>query len=106
VNRPRLLITSGPTREYLDPVRYLSNGSSGQMGRCLAVAALKNGFDVTIRINRISCKSNDRESRFDSRDVRRRDETLARVHWPDRRCSAKRLSTGNILDIENQKVRQ
>ncbi len=48
MNRPRLLITSGPTREYLDPVRYLSNGSSGQMGRCLAIAALENSFDVTI----------------------------------------------------------
>ena len=48
MNRPRLLITSGPTREYLDPVRYLSNGSSGQMGCCLAIAALENGFDVTI----------------------------------------------------------
>ena len=48
MSRPRLLITSGPTREYLDPVRYLSNGSSGQMGCCLAIAALENGFDVTI----------------------------------------------------------
>ena len=48
MSRPRLLITSGPTREYLDPVRYLGNGSSGQMGRALAIAALENGFDVTI----------------------------------------------------------
>jgi len=43
-----LLITSGPTREYLDPVRYLSNGSSGKMGRALADAALKEGFQVTV----------------------------------------------------------
>jgi len=48
VSRPRLLITSGPTREYLDPVRYLSNGSSGQMGRALAIAAIESGYDVTI----------------------------------------------------------
>jgi phosphopantothenoylcysteine decarboxylase/phosphopantothenate--cysteine ligase len=48
VSRPRLLITSGPTREYLDPVRYLSNGSSGQMGCCLAFSALEKGYDVTI----------------------------------------------------------
>ena len=48
MSRPRILITSGPTREYLDPVRYLSNGSSGQMGRALAVAAIENGYDVTI----------------------------------------------------------
>jgi phosphopantothenoylcysteine decarboxylase/phosphopantothenate--cysteine ligase len=42
------LITSGPTREYLDPVRFLSNGSSGKMGAALAEAALVVGFDVTI----------------------------------------------------------
>lgn len=48
MSRPRLLITSGPTREYLDPIRYLSNGSSGRMGSSLASSALENGFDVTV----------------------------------------------------------
>jgi len=45
---PRIMITSGPTRQYLDPVRYLTNGSSGLMGRSLAQAALELGYDVTI----------------------------------------------------------
>jgi phosphopantothenoylcysteine decarboxylase / phosphopantothenate---cysteine ligase len=44
----RILITSGPTRQYLDPVRYLSNGSSGRMGKALAEAALAAGHDVVI----------------------------------------------------------
>lgn len=44
----RILITSGPTREYLDPVRYLSNASSGRMGAALAAAAIKAGHRVTI----------------------------------------------------------
>ncbi|MDR1492166.1 MAG: phosphopantothenoylcysteine decarboxylase [Planctomycetaceae bacterium] len=44
----RILITSGPTREYLDPVRFLSNGSSGKMGAALAAATLAVGFDVAI----------------------------------------------------------
>jgi len=44
----RILITSGPTREYLDPVRYLSNASSGRMGRALAAAALAAGHEVVI----------------------------------------------------------
>lgn len=44
----RILITSGPTREYLDPVRYLTNASSGRMGAALSRAALDAGFDVTI----------------------------------------------------------
>lgn len=44
----RILITSGPTREYLDPVRYLTNASSGRMGRALALAALGAGHEVVI----------------------------------------------------------
>jgi phosphopantothenoylcysteine decarboxylase / phosphopantothenate---cysteine ligase len=44
----RILITSGPTRQYLDPVRYLTNASSGRMGRALAEAALKGGHEVVI----------------------------------------------------------
>lgn len=44
----RILITSGPTRQYLDPVRYLTNGSSGKMGSALAAAALDLGHEVTI----------------------------------------------------------
>jgi phosphopantothenoylcysteine decarboxylase/phosphopantothenate--cysteine ligase len=43
-----ILITSGPTRQYLDPVRYLSNGSSGRMGKALAEAALAAGHEVVI----------------------------------------------------------
>ncbi|GIW94597.1 MAG: flavoprotein [Pirellulaceae bacterium] len=43
-----VLITSGPTRQYLDPVRYLTNASSGRMGRALAEAALALGYRVTI----------------------------------------------------------
>ncbi|MCG8586298.1 MAG: phosphopantothenoylcysteine decarboxylase [Pirellulales bacterium] len=44
----RILITSGPTRQYLDPVRYLTNASSGRMGRALALAAIDAGHDVVI----------------------------------------------------------
>ena len=44
----RILITAGPTREYIDPVRYLSNDSSGRMGWALAEAATARGHDVTL----------------------------------------------------------
>jgi phosphopantothenoylcysteine decarboxylase / phosphopantothenate---cysteine ligase len=43
-----ILITSGPTRQYLDPVRYLTNASSGRMGRALAEAAVALGHDVVV----------------------------------------------------------
>ena len=44
----RILITSGPTRQYLDPVRYLTNASSGRMGSGLAAAALEAGHQVVL----------------------------------------------------------
>jgi len=42
----RILITAGGTREYIDPVRFISNASSGRMGCALARAALKAGHEV------------------------------------------------------------
>lgn len=44
----RLLITAGPTREAIDPVRYISNRSSGRMGYAIAQAGIEAGADVTL----------------------------------------------------------
>ena len=44
----RILITAGPTREMLDPVRFISNLSTGELGFTLARVALKQGYDVTL----------------------------------------------------------
>lgn len=44
----RCVVTAGPTREYLDPVRYFSNGSSGKMGYALAAAAAARGWKVDL----------------------------------------------------------
>ena len=43
-----ILITAGPTQEPLDPVRYLSNRSSGKMGYALAQAAVDRGAQVIL----------------------------------------------------------
>ena len=44
----RFLVTAGPTREPLDPIRYLSNRSSGKMGYAIADAALAAGHEVVL----------------------------------------------------------
>ncbi|ACM60138.1 phosphopantothenoylcysteine decarboxylase/phosphopantothenate--cysteine ligase [Caldicellulosiruptor bescii] len=44
----KVLITAGPTREYLDPIRFISNRSSGKMGYALAEEAYKRGAQVTV----------------------------------------------------------
>lgn len=48
LNGLKVLISAGPTREPLDPVRYITNRSSGKMGYALANAALKAGAKVTL----------------------------------------------------------
>lgn len=47
-NKQKALVTAGPTREYLDPVRYLSNESSGKQGFEIAKKLLEVGFDTTL----------------------------------------------------------
>ncbi len=44
----KVLITSGPTREPIDPVRFIANASSGRMGQALAEEALRLGHEVTV----------------------------------------------------------
>ena len=44
----RLAVTAGPTHEYIDPVRYISNPSSGKMGYAIARAAWQRGAEVTL----------------------------------------------------------
>jgi phosphopantothenoylcysteine decarboxylase/phosphopantothenate--cysteine ligase len=44
----RIVVTAGPTREYIDSVRFISNASSGRMGFAVAAAAAAAGHDVTL----------------------------------------------------------
>jgi phosphopantothenoylcysteine decarboxylase/phosphopantothenate--cysteine ligase len=44
----RIVVTSGPTREPIDPVRYISNHSSGKMGNAIAAAAWRRGAEVVL----------------------------------------------------------
>lgn len=51
-----ILVTAGPTREYIDPVRFMSNKSSGKMGYALAKTAKRRGADVTLISGPVSLK--------------------------------------------------
>lgn len=61
----KLVITAGPTREALDPVRYLSNYSSGKMGYALAQAATEAGAAVTLISGPTTLACPDRVKRID-----------------------------------------
>ena len=47
-NQLNILISAGPTREWIDPVRFISNPSSGKMGYALATNAQKRNYSVTL----------------------------------------------------------
>jgi len=47
-NKLKAIVTAGPTKEYIDPVRYISNKSSGKQGYEIASSLLKKGFETTL----------------------------------------------------------
>ncbi|MFA0142612.1 bifunctional phosphopantothenoylcysteine decarboxylase/phosphopantothenate--cysteine ligase CoaBC [Vibrio kanaloae] len=60
-----VLITAGPTREAIDPVRYITNHSSGKMGYALAEAAAKQGATVTLVSGPVSLATPSQVTRID-----------------------------------------
>jgi len=72
----RVLITAGPTQEDIDPVRYLSNRSSGKMGFALAAAAIEAGAQVTLISGPVALSTPERVTRV---DVRSAEDMLAAV---------------------------
>ncbi len=61
----RILVTAGPTREEIDPVRYITNHSSGKMGFGIAQAAAKRGANVTLISGPVALKTPDGVRRVD-----------------------------------------
>ena len=65
----RVLVTAGPTREAIDPVRYLSNRSSGRMGYAVAQAAAEAGAHVTLISGPTALATPPRVERIDVRSA-------------------------------------
>ena len=84
----RVVITAGPTREYLDPVRFLSNPSTGKMGFAIAAEAARRGHDVTLIAGPVSLKTPKGVTRVDVVSAR---EMLSAVE--------------KVLGVERQGVR-
>ncbi len=53
----RFIVTAGPTREHIDPVRFISNPSTGRMGFAVAAAAARRGHDVTLIAGPVSLRT-------------------------------------------------
>ena len=74
--RLRLIVTAGPTREHLDPVRFLSNPSTGKMGFAVAAAAAARGIETVLVAGPVALKTPEGVRRVDVTSAR---EMLAAV---------------------------
>ena len=71
-----IMITAGSTREDIDPVRYISNHSSGKMGFAIAEAAMEAGASVTLVCGPVSLETPDRVERVDVISAREMHQTV------------------------------
>ncbi len=103
----RLLITAGPTQEDIDPVRYLSNRSSGKMGFALAAAAVEAGARVTLISGPVALATPERVTRI---DVRSAAEMLtavqANIESQDVLIAAAAVADYRPLQVATQKIKK
>ncbi len=93
----RFVITAGPTREYLDPVRFLSNPSTGKMGFAVAKAAAEKGYEVVLVAGPVALKTPKGVKRVDVVSAR---DMLAAVNKAisDSNSSTVLVSTAAVAD--------
>ncbi len=107
-----IVITAGPTREHLDPVRFLSNPSTGKMGFAIAAEAARRGHDVTLIAGPVSLKTPKGVRRIDVVSAREMlaaslssliphpsslfISTAAVADWRPATCARKKLKKGQM----------
>lgn len=112
MNRPmkkqRLVVTAGPTREHLDPVRFLSNPSTGKMGFAIAKAAVEAGYEVVLVAGPVALKTPKDVKRVDVVSAREMEKavasaagdiliaTAAVADWRPAHCSMRKLKKGEM----------
>lgn len=115
----KIVVTAGPTREYLDPVRFLSNPSTGKMGFAVAAEAARRGHDVTLVAGPVALKTPKGVRRVDVVSARemlaavrnalgRADDggeavafvsTAAVADWRPARCAAQKLKKRQMAGV-------
>lgn len=99
MKRKSFIITAGPTREYLDPVRFLSNPSTGKMGFAIAAEAARRGHETVLVAGPVALKTPKGVSRIDVVSAR---EMLSAVEAAIRRrpCRSRTVlvSTAAVAD--------
>jgi len=102
-----VLITAGPTREAIDPVRYISNKSSGKMGYALARAACQAGAAVTLISGPVCLIVPERVSRIDvSSATEMRDVVIKHAEKADIFIACAAVADYRVADVSDQKIKK
>jgi phosphopantothenoylcysteine decarboxylase/phosphopantothenate--cysteine ligase len=101
------LITAGPTREALDPARYLSNRSSGRMGFALAAAAAQAGHSVTLIAGPVALEAPEGVERVDVVSAQEmHDAVRARLPAADIAIFSAAVADYRPARVEAQKIKK
>lgn len=102
-----VLITAGPTREEIDPVRYISNKSSGKMGFALALAASRAGASVTLVSGPVCLTTPEQVKRVDvSSAIDMRDAVIQRVEQADIFIACAAVADYRVAKVSDQKIKK
>jgi phosphopantothenoylcysteine decarboxylase/phosphopantothenate--cysteine ligase len=103
----KIVVTAGPTREAIDPVRYITNHSSGQMGFAVARAAAEAGADVTLVSGPVSIDPPE-QVRYISVDTadQMRDAVMSYIITSDIFVAAAAVADYRCADVAEQKIKK
>lgn len=102
-----VMVTAGPTQEAIDPVRFISNRSSGRMGFAIARAAQEAGARVTLVAGPVSLQVPERVNYIPVRTaIQMRDAVLAEAENQDIFISAAAVADYHCADIANEKIKK
>lgn len=103
----KVLVTAGPTREAIDPVRYLSNHSSGKMGYALAEAAAQLGAAVTLISGPTQLTVSNNIKRIDIETAQQmHQQVMANIKVQDVFIAAAAVCDYRVTDIAAQKIKK
>ncbi len=103
----KLLLTAGPTREAIDPVRYISNHSSGKMGFALAQAAAEMGAEVTLVSGPVNLATPAGVKRIDVESAQQMlDAVMQQVEQHNIFIGCAAVADYRIADVADQKIKK
>ena len=103
----KLLLTAGPTREAIDPVRYISNHSSGKMGFALAQAAAEMGAEVTLVSGPVSLATPAGVKRINVESAQQMlDAVMQQVEQHNIFIGCAAVADYRIADVAEQKIKK